>query len=224
MKKTVNTYWVLLIFIVCFSSLVQAEKSDVLPLECEMDLALSAAPEHLRSDAAVYALKKDGYVKVREGNNPFTCIVNRNHPKVLLPTCFDKEGTATIIPKILYFGQRMMVDNIPAEKIWAEIREGYASNTFLSPARSGVAYMLSRYNRPVDLSTGKHGWFPPHVMFYAPNLTNEQIGHDMAYNNPKQPLPSIAYQGPQGYMISDDGAPRQRSDLRSCPNRVHKDD
>jgi len=40
--------------------------------------------------------------------------------------------------------------------------------------------------------------FPPHVMFYAPNLTNEDIGSNGKF---EPGLPSIAYQGPQGFMI-----------------------
>src|SRR5262249_44708179 len=38
--------------------------------------------------------------------------------------------------------------------------------------------------------------FPPHVMFYAPNLTNDDIGADGSPG-----MPFVAYQGPQGYMI-----------------------
>ena len=62
-------------------------------------------------------------------------------------------------------------------------------------------------------------------MFYAPNLTNEDIGHDWTRHNPKQPLPMIGYQGPHGYMImiSDDGTERSRADLRGCPDWVHQD-
>ena len=42
--------------------------------EQEIELALSAAPEHLRSDATVYVFGKKGYEKVRSGKNGFTCI------------------------------------------------------------------------------------------------------------------------------------------------------
>src|SRR5215472_17197242 len=76
-------------------------KPEVLTLEREMALALSAAPEHLRAAAGLYALEADGFRQVRESKNGFTCIVNRDHPLNLKPTCFDAEGTATIVPKIV---------------------------------------------------------------------------------------------------------------------------
>lgn len=34
---------------------------------------------------------------VRDSQNSFTCIVNRDHPLNLKPTCYDAEGTATIL-------------------------------------------------------------------------------------------------------------------------------
>ncbi len=196
----------------------------LLPKRCETDLALSAAPEHLRDEASVYVLGENGYTQTREGTNVFTCIVNRDDHRVLKPTCFDEEGTRAILPKILFFGQRLM-EGATTQTIRLEVEEGFDEERFAPVQRPGVAYMLSRYNRPVNPATGKLGWFPPHVMFYAPNLTNEDIGHDMSTYDPKQPLPMIGYQGPHGYMImiSDDGTERSRSDLRDCPDWVYAD-
>lgn len=55
--------------------LVKASASDVaqvttlifLPQEQEIELALSAAPEHLRLNATVYVFKKRGYEKIHNG-------------------------------------------------------------------------------------------------------------------------------------------------------------
>lgn len=200
-----------------------AVQSRVLPEACEVVLALSAAPEYLREKAGVYAFTESGYRLLREPENPFTCIVNRDHPQVLKPTCFDAEGTRTIIPKIRYVGNRLL-EGVEMPVLREELARAFVDGKFQSPSRPGVAYMLSRYNRPVNAATGQLGFFPPHVMFYAPDLTNQDIGHDMAFYDPKQPLPMIAYGGPQGYMImiSDDGTPRSRSDLdQSCPAWVY---
>ncbi len=57
---------------------------------------------------------------------------------------------------------------------------------------------LSNEIRNFNPQTGKVGTFPPHVMFYAPNLTDEDIG---SKGDGKGGLPFIAYQGPQGFMI-----------------------
>lgn len=198
---------------------------ELLPRTCEVALALSAAPEHLRGDATVYALEKEGYLKVREGANNFICIVNRDHPRVLKPTCFDREGAETIVPKILFFGESLIAGK-PVATIKREVDRAFSEGRFISPRRPGVAYMLSRYNRPYNSGTGELGWFPPHVMFYAPDLTTEDIGFSMEAWHANNRLPGIGYQGPHGYMImiADDGQERSRADLPSCPDWVHAED
>ncbi len=201
------------------ASPAQADRPSILPIDCERSLAVSAAPDYLRDEASVYVLSESGYVLDRSGSNHFTCIVNRDDPRVLKPTCFDKEGARTIVPKIAYFGSQML-EALSVDDINQDIARKFEDGTFVSPARPGVAYMLSRYNRPVNRQTGELGFFPPHVMFYAPDLTNEDIGHDMSKHDMSRSLPMIAYGGPQGYMImiSDDGTPRSRTDLpASCP-------
>lgn len=180
------------------AALAQSDSSaipDVPTEKQETEMALSAAPEHLRASAGVYVLTTSGYKQTRRSTNKFTCIVNRDHPKALKPTCFDEEGTATILPKILRVGELMMQGKSSSE-IAADIRDGFANGKFVSPRRPGVAYMLSGDIRNVSSSTGAVSSFPPHVMFYAPNLTNDDIG-----SNGTTGLPFVAYQGPHGYMI-----------------------
>ncbi len=170
---------------------------ELLPQETEMALALSAAPEHLRAGASVYVLREHGFVLSRKGTNGFSCIVNRDHPLNQKPTCYDAEGSETILPKVLRVGELLM-QGVPLDKINREIADGFRSGKFISPRRPGVAYMLSGDIKNYSASTGKVESFPPHVMFYAPNLTNEDIGSDGKF---LPGLPSIAYQGAQGFMI-----------------------
>ena len=203
---------------------VRANGLTILPLACEVDLALSAAPPHLRAEATVYALRADGFERVHEGSNPFTCVVNRDHPRVLKPTCFDREGGETIVPKIRFFAEALLAGR-SVEEIVGAVDARFADGTFISPRRPGIAYMLSRYNRPYNPQTDQLGWFPPHVMFYAPDLTSDDIGFSMAAWHDNAQLPFIGYQGPHGYMImpADDGTERSRSDLERCPDWVHAD-
>jgi hypothetical protein len=166
----------------------------------EIDLALSAAPAHLRKGAAVYVLECNGFVKVRDSTNGFTCIVNRDHPLNQKPVCFDAEGTATVLPKILRVGELLMQGK-PMSKIDGEIAEGFRNGKYISPRRPGVAYMLSGDIRNFNPHTGKVESFPPHVMFYAPNLTNADLGMtpEALASNPS--LPFIAYEGPHAFII-----------------------
>jgi hypothetical protein len=173
---------------------------ELLPREKEIGLALSAAPEHLRKGAAIYVLERDGFIKVRESTNGFTCIVNRDHPLSQKPVCFDAEGTATILPKVLHVGELLMRGQ-SISQIDAEIAEGFRSGRYVAPRRVGVAYMLSSETRNFNPRTGKIESFPPHVMFYAPNLTNTDLGitPEALANDPS--LPFVAYQGPHGFII-----------------------
>jgi hypothetical protein len=82
-----------------------------------------------------------------------------------------------------------------------EIEEGFRSGKYISPRRAGVAYMLSGDIRNYNPRTGKVESFPPHVMFYAPNLTNADLGTTPEALAKDPSLPFVAYQGPQGYII-----------------------
>ncbi len=190
----------------------------ILPAACEAELALSAAPEDLRADAAVYVLTSSGYEVSREGSNGFTCIVNRDHPYVLKPTCFDAEGSAAIVPKIIRFGE-LLTQGLPLKEIQQDIETGFKDGRFVAPGRAGVAYMLSNYNRPYSAQSDTLGWFPPHVMFYAPELTGDDIGFSASAWRANRRLPFIGYQGPHGFMIvtTEDAADATRTSLPSCP-------
>lgn len=173
---------------------------ELLPREKEIELALSAAPEHLRKGAAIYVLERTGFVKIRDSSNGFTCIVNRDHPLNQKPVCFDAEGTVAILPKILRVGELLMQGK-PMSKIDAEIAEGFRTGKYISPRRPGVAYMLSGDIRNFNPRTGKVESFPPHVMFYAPNLTNADLGTTPEALASDPSLPFVAYQGPHGFII-----------------------
>jgi hypothetical protein len=77
-----------------------------LPRQLEIDLALSAAPPHLRSEATLYLLDTTkGYVLERKGSNGFTCYVQRTdyvredfRDDYIVPECQDPEGSRTIAP------------------------------------------------------------------------------------------------------------------------------
>jgi len=184
-------------FVVAAGSQARPSVPEVLPRDEEVALAESAAPFHLRAKATVYALEKNGFVLARKGSNGFTCIVNRDSPLGRKPTCYDAEGASTILPKVLRVGELLM-QGTPAAAIDHEIEEGFRTGKFVAPRRPGIAYMLSKGNRDFSPATGNVRPFPPHVMFYAPNLTNIDIG---STGDGAGGLPFIAYQGPHGFMI-----------------------
>ena len=154
---------------------------ELLPREQEIELAASAAPEHLRKEATVYVFGRGGYEKARAGRNDFTCLVNRDGAqsgdRTLRPTCWDAEGGKTIVPVMLRVGE-LLAQGKTAAEIKRDIDTGFNEGRFQSPRRTGIAYMLSGDVRQFDAKTGKvlSLAYPPHYMIYAPGVTNADIG------------------------------------------------
>jgi hypothetical protein len=142
----------------------------------EIALALSSCPEALADKAGVYVLESSGYAKVRESQNGFTAIVQRSVPGAQEPQCMDAEGTRVILPRMLKVAEWRAQGKSPDE-IRRLVGEAFAKVVFQPPSRIGINYMLSTENVVSD-DHGVIAPFPPHVMFYAPFLTNADIGSE----------------------------------------------
>jgi hypothetical protein len=183
-------------------SLYASESTTILlPQDEEIQLALDAGPEHLRSDATVYVFGPEGYRKIRSGTNGFTCLVNRDGNQAgdndLKPTCWDAEGSRTILPVMLRVGE-LIARSASAEDIHHDIEAGFASGRFASPSKAGIAYML-RGDLAFDPQTKRiiRTAFPPHYMIYAPGVSNADIGMAVQHSGSKFALPT-AYAGYSG--------------------------
>lgn len=167
----------------------------------EIELALRAAPIHLRNGATVYTFGKKGYEKARTGTNGFNCVVNRdgtqNGEQSVYPTCWDPEGSRTILPVMLRVGELIAQGKLAAE-IKRDIDQGFDQGRFHSPAKTGIAYMLAG-DVKFDPKTGEFGAteFPPHYMIYAPGVTNTDIGVSIEAMKQTPGLPFV-YSGYSG--------------------------
>ena len=163
------------------ASKTSTKTTALFPAQPEIDLALKAAPVHLRNDATVYTFGKSGYEKARTGTNGFSCLVNRDGTQSgaqsVYPTCWDPEGSRTILPVMLRVGE-LIARGKSAAEIKRDIDEGFKQRRFHSPAKTGIAYMLAG-DVKFDSKTGQFGTveFPPHYMIYAPGVTNADIGN-----------------------------------------------
>jgi hypothetical protein len=165
----------------------------------EIELALKAAPVHLRTQATVYIFGKRGYEKARAGTNGFNCMVNRdglqNGDTAVHPTCWDSEGSRTILPVMLRVGE-LLAQQKSAADIKRDIDEGFAQGRFHSPAKTGIAYMLAgdvKFDpKSGQLSTTE---FPAHYMIYAPSVTNADIGISKEATTPGLPFVYSGYSG-----------------------------
>ena len=142
----------------------------------ETALALSACPASVATKAGVYVLEKSGYVKIRESQNGFTAIVQHSLPQSQEPRCMDAEGTRTHLPRILKIAE-LRAQGKSAAEIDKFVADAFAKGIFQPPSRPGIDYMLSPENLVPD-PKGSIMHFPPHLMFYAPYLTNADLGSD----------------------------------------------
>jgi len=155
--------------------LAQSPQYPLLPRALEIELALSAAPAHLRADATVWVLDKSGYALARKGGNPFTCVASRRAGD-LFPVCWDAEGTRSLLPLDIDDAQLRLAGKSGAE-IDAIVTERFKSGHYHAPARPGIAYMLSPIRYRID-EQGRvtRATSTPHLMFFGPNLTDTDIG------------------------------------------------
>jgi hypothetical protein len=166
--------FLLAVFMLVPMNVLASDAIPLMPEALEIELALSAAPAHLRNGATVLRLTDEGYVEAKKGENGFTCLVARSQPKAVAPMCYDAEGTRTVVARIKDEA-RMRARGESEDAISAAIEAGFRSGKYGTPARPGISYMISA----VQELAGPDGTvrsFVPHLMFYAPNLTDEDIG------------------------------------------------
>src|SRR5215831_12799931 len=184
------------VFVVCilsiglFSStaLIRATAQELpriydasMPRDQQIALAESAAPTEVSSKATVYVLGPKGYEKAREGTNGFSCLVGRSFAKptetTIAPQCFDAEGSRTLLPVYLH-SEELRTNGKSEAEIKADVANGYKEGRYHYPGKPGLLYMMSSQNRLSAIPDHGTGIFPPHLMFYAPNMTSKDIGLD----------------------------------------------
>ena len=143
-----------------------------LPRDLEIRLAVNALPKELRDGATVLVMETAGYVEARHGTNPFTCIVSRRGGN-FYPVCFDEEGTRTIL-RAFADDAVLRLKGATDEEVERQLAQGFEQGRYRPPARPGIAYMLSPATYMFE--NGKLTRSVPHTMFYAPFLTNTDIG------------------------------------------------
>jgi len=164
----------------------------------EIALAMEAAPPSLTAKAGVYIHDKSGYVKARDSQNGFVCIVDHRIPNAVEPQCMDAEGVKTFFPKYQMVASMRAKGTAEAD-IRKAVKAAFANGTLKAPARPGVIYMMSPHNVvTVDEDKGVAVPFPGHLMFYAPNMTSADLGSD---GTPTSPLFVVDEKTPHALMI-----------------------
>jgi len=190
-------------------------KIDTLPRGLEIQLALSALPPHLRDSATVYVLNPDkGFEVARKGTNGFHAFVARTgddamrgswplkeyRDDILYPISFDEAGARAQM-RVFFDIAEMQAKGTAPEKLKKIIQDRYKTNYYKAPERAGISYMMSpilrTYTNP-DADENVVTSSNPHVMHYAPNVTNQDVG---GVKPSLSPYPFVILQGPHGYTI-----------------------
>ena len=164
----------------------------------EIALALEAGPATVTAKAGVWVHDKTGYVKARDSQNGFVCVVDHRIPTAVEPQCLDAEGVKTFFPKYQLVAS-MRAKGKPEPDIRKAVKAAFKDGTLKAPARPGVIYMLSAHNVvTIDEDKGVAAPFPGHLMFYAPNLSSADLGSD---GTPASPLFVVDENTPHALMI-----------------------
>lgn len=225
LKGKLTTFFAGILFLVIFSLPSNAQskenaqgskKIQALPRDVEIQLALSALPPHLRDSATVYVLNPDkGFEVVRKGTNKFHAFVARtgddamrgNWPlkeyrdDILYPISFDEAGSKAQM-HVFFDIAEMQAKGTPPEELKKIIQERFKSNYYKAPDRAGISYMLAPILRTYTNPDGNEDVITasvPHVMYYAPNVSNEDVGG--AKPKPGSMYPFVILSGPHGYSI-----------------------
>jgi hypothetical protein len=179
--------WVLFLLV---SSLgvtpIQATETTIeqMPAKLETQFALSALPPAMRDQATVYLLDpKKGYQLSRQGTSGVTCLVKRTaweqadfRNDTYVPLCYDAEGSKTFL-KVIMDAATLRIQGMSPVALKAEIETRYRNKTYRVPEKAGLSYMVAPIVRTWMLPDWNVHTMPmPHLMFYAPNITKEDIG------------------------------------------------
>jgi hypothetical protein len=157
---------------------------EPMPAKLEAQFALSALPPALRDQASVYLLDpKKGYQLSRQGTSGVTCLVERTaweladfRNDIYIPLCYDAVGTRIYL-KVIMDTAGLRAQGMGPAALKAEIENRFKNKTYKAPEKAGLSYMVAPVFRTVGPPDMKVHTMPmPHVMFYAPNITNEDIG------------------------------------------------
>ena len=157
---------------------------EQMPAKLEAQYALSALPQAMRDHATVYLLDpKKGYRLSRQGTSGVTCLVERTaweqadfRNDVYVPLCYDAEGSKSYL-KVIMDAATLRIQGMSPVALKAEIENRYGTRTYKVPEKAGLSYMTAPVMRTWMLPDWKVHTMPmPHLMFYAPKITNEDIG------------------------------------------------
>lgn len=186
--RALSVLVILFISIQSFAQKAAVPELETMPVKLETDFALSALPPQLRHDATIYLLDpKKGYYIAHKGSNGFLCFVTRTEwewaefrKDIYTAISYDAEGARVIFPVYMDVAAMRATGKFTALQIRDIVLDRIRKGTYKAPAKPGISYMLAPEMRTYPGTPKDHKvmtMIMPHYMFYAPYLTNADIGN-----------------------------------------------
>jgi hypothetical protein len=185
---------------------------EQMPVELEVRFALSALPPAMREAATVYRLDmRKGYLVAQQGKSGVACLIQRTEweeadfrDDIYTPRCYDAAGARTYL-KVLIDAAALRAEGMTPSALKTEMETRFRTKRYRPPTAAGLSYMLAPVMRTTGPDGEVHTMSGPHVMFYAPNLTDKDIG---ALPAASQAFPFVVREGvdEQSYMVQVVGA------------------
>jgi len=201
-----------LLFAIAALSAAAVRASDTtlerMPPELETQYALSALPPLMRDKARVYLLDpSSGYRAAQPGTSGVACLVERTaweqadfRNDIYVPLCYDATGAKTYL-KVIMDTAALRIAGMNPAALKTEIEKRYKNGTYKAPTKPGLSYMIAPVLRTWMLPDFQVHTMPmQHLMFYAPNLKDEDIGAGPS-TFPSFPFIFKEGIGEQSYMI-----------------------
>jgi len=164
----------------------------------EINLARSAAPDSISSDAEVLVLGAHGYETAVQGKNGFVCLVERSwtagindpdfwNPKLRGPLCLNAAAARSYLPSTIKKTELVIAGRTKAQMFEA-VAAAIDKKELPAPEPGAMSYMLSKQGYLGDKAGGP--WLP-HLMFFAPKTDSMAWGADL----PGSPI--ITFQNPE---------------------------
>jgi len=203
---------------------------EKMPADLEADFALSALPPHIRPGATVFLLDPaKGYYMSRQGTNGFICFVVRTEwergeyrSDLASAISYDAEGAKTIFPEYADAEVMRASGEYSAARLKDTMAARFASGFYKAPAKPGLSYMLAPLMRtyPGGLEVKNVTTFSiPHYMFYAPYVSESDIGGNSPAGGP---MILGDGKGPHGYIMVPVGVTEKAAILEANKDLIRR--
>jgi hypothetical protein len=188
----------------------------------EIALARSSAPDAVSRDATVLVLGKNGYETAVDGNNGFTCLVERGwmspfdspdfwNPKLRGPVCYNPAAVRTILPYTIN-RTKLVLAGMPKAQMHESIVAAVEKGELPAPEAGAMSYMMAKNGYLGDSA----GHWHPHLMFHIPKIDGATWGANLpgspiVYNDEftDMPEPEIIFLVPVGHWSDGTSAHKE---------------